>query len=154
MFKIWCSRKKASVFIFQGVLSSIVATIGISGNALKKHRKNCERCPTQVTWKAKFICGFCLFCLSCPWPPWPTWLPWPLWPPWPSWPPRLRWPPWPPWPWWLWRPWWPWQPWGSWRFYISNLEVIRGSWRLNTRKLEVVLKQVGGYLISYNLQPV
>ena len=31
-----------------------------------KHRKNCESCPTQVTWKVKFKCKFCRSCLSCP----------------------------------------------------------------------------------------
>ena len=25
-----------------------------------KHRKNCESCPTQVTWKIKFKCQICL----------------------------------------------------------------------------------------------
>merc|ERR1719204_1025869 len=29
-----------------------------------KHRKNCESCPSQVTWKAKFKCQICLSCLS------------------------------------------------------------------------------------------
>ena len=28
-----------------------------------KHRKNCESCPTQVTWKVKFTCQICLSCL-------------------------------------------------------------------------------------------
>ena len=28
-----------------------------------KHRKNCESCPTQVTWKIKFKCQFCLYCM-------------------------------------------------------------------------------------------
>ena len=34
-------------------------------NAWNKHRKNCKRCPTQVTWKVKFKCQFCLSWLSC-----------------------------------------------------------------------------------------
>ena len=29
-----------------------------------KYRKNCESCPTQVTWKVKFKCQFCLSHLS------------------------------------------------------------------------------------------
>ena len=29
-----------------------------------KHRKNCESCPTQVTWKVKFKCQISLSCLS------------------------------------------------------------------------------------------
>ena len=29
-----------------------------------KHPKNCESCPSQVTWKAKFKCQICLSCLS------------------------------------------------------------------------------------------
>ena len=93
----------------------------------KKHRRNCENCQSQVTWKVKFKWEFCPV-LSCPvltpWPPWPPCLPRPTWPPW------------------------PWQPW-SWK-----LEVIWWSWRLYTRKLEVVWshltpkKEVGGYLES------
>ena len=30
----------------------------------RKHRKNCESCPTQVTWKVKFKSQICLSCLS------------------------------------------------------------------------------------------
>ena len=48
-----------------------------------KHRKNCERCQSQVIWKVKFKCQMCLSCLSwfsClswwPWWPWQTWLHW------------------------------------------------------------------------------
>ena len=29
-----------------------------------KHRKNCECCPTEVTWKFKFKCWLCPSCLS------------------------------------------------------------------------------------------
>ena len=29
-----------------------------------KHRKNCEICPTQVTWKSMLECQLCLSCLS------------------------------------------------------------------------------------------
>ena len=74
-------------------------------NSEYKHRKNCESCQSQVTWKVKFKCRFCLSCpvLSCPCSPRP---PWP------------------------WRPWWPWQ-------VVSFM-----------RKLEVVHKEVGGYLLS------
>ena len=31
-----------------------------------KHCKNCESCPTQVTWKINFKCPSCLSCPSCP----------------------------------------------------------------------------------------
>ena len=31
-----------------------------------KHRKNCDSCPTKVTWKVKLECQFCLSCLSPP----------------------------------------------------------------------------------------
>jgi len=30
----------------------------VKEHLLRKHRKNCESCPTQVTWKVKFICQF------------------------------------------------------------------------------------------------
>ena len=29
-----------------------------------KHRKNCERCPSEIIWKIKFKCQICLFSLS------------------------------------------------------------------------------------------
>ena len=28
----------------------------------KKHRKNCESCPTKVTWKVKFVRSVCPVC--------------------------------------------------------------------------------------------
>ena len=31
-----------------------------------KHRKNCDSCPTKVTWKVKLKCQFCLSCRSPP----------------------------------------------------------------------------------------
>ena len=34
----------------------------------KKHRKNCERCQSQVAWKVKFKCQFCLSCPVSPVP--------------------------------------------------------------------------------------
>ena len=75
-----------------------------------KHRKNCESCPTQVTWKIKsksqiclfsltclscLSCESCLSCLSCL-----------------SRRPQWQW--WPYRPWWPWRPWWPCWPWWPW----------------------------------------
>ena len=82
------------------------------GGPHEKHSKNCESCPTQVTWKVKFECLFCLSCLSClscPWPPCAFWPPWPM--------------------------------------TTMDMTTIT-----TTRKLEVERKEVGGCLVSYNLQ--
>ena len=46
----------------------------------RKQRKNCELCPTQITWKVKSKCQICLYCLSrvswlscLSWSPWWSW---------------------------------------------------------------------------------
>ena len=45
----------------------------------QKHRKNCESCPSQVTWKVKIKCQICVSCLSSltclSWWPWRPWWP-------------------------------------------------------------------------------
>ena len=42
----------------------VIATPFENPENYKKHRKNCEGCPTKVTWKVKFKCQICLPCLS------------------------------------------------------------------------------------------
>ena len=40
--------------------------VSIGQSFLEEHCKNCERCPTHVSWKVNFKCQSCVSCLSCP----------------------------------------------------------------------------------------
>ena len=85
----------------------------------------------------------CLVCPMCP--GYPVCLVCPVWWPFRPFSPSRSW--WPSWRWWPSRQWWI----DDYQFCKDVGGCTQGSWRLYTRKLEVVHKEVGSYLTRYAL---